>query len=190
LQSILRLPVPKEVIVVDDGSTDGAVDALTLNDPSLVVVQQQNRGVSSARNAGLTMAKGDWIWFADADDTAFDDEGLAFDIETATESKLIVLPFVWEEAGRQTHYDAHDGEIPYNLWRCWFRREEVINQGLRFVETRKYCEDQEFILKYLLMAGASTAAVKSPTYHYVMRSTGAMNKPGMKRKQKRQILRD
>lgn len=58
-----------ELIIVNDGSTDGTLQvAHTLNDPRIRVVDQVNGGVSAARNAGLAAANGRYICFLDADD--------------------------------------------------------------------------------------------------------------------------
>ena len=60
-----------EIIVVDDGSTDDSsaiIESFTIHDPRFIVVRQDNAGVSSARNAGLTLATGDYVSFIDADD--------------------------------------------------------------------------------------------------------------------------
>ena len=60
-----------EVILVDDGSTDSTADicrAYALQDARVRLIQQENGGLSKARNTGLDAANGDWIMFVDADD--------------------------------------------------------------------------------------------------------------------------
>lgn len=60
-----------EIILVDDGSPDNCpamCDAWAEKDSRVLVIHKENGGVSSARNAGLDMATGDYISFVDADD--------------------------------------------------------------------------------------------------------------------------
>jgi len=58
-----------EYIIVDDGSQEETLAILrSLNDPRLTVITQANAGLSAARNAGIALAKGDYICFLDADD--------------------------------------------------------------------------------------------------------------------------
>lgn len=58
-----------EVIVIDDGSTDGTEEALGPLMDRIRYIKTQNQGVSAARNCGIREAQGDWIAFLDSDDT-------------------------------------------------------------------------------------------------------------------------
>lgn len=60
-----------EIILVDDGSPDGCpqiCDEYAAKDSRIIVIHQKNAGVSAARNAGLDIAKGEYIGFVDPDD--------------------------------------------------------------------------------------------------------------------------
>lgn len=60
-----------EIFLVDDGSTDNSgkiCDEYAKKDNRINVIHKENKGVSSARNAGINEAKGEWIAFIDADD--------------------------------------------------------------------------------------------------------------------------
>ena len=60
-----------ELILVDDGSTDGSgarCDHYGSLDPRVIVIHQENKGVSEARNSGLAVSNGEFIGFADSDD--------------------------------------------------------------------------------------------------------------------------
>jgi glycosyltransferase involved in cell wall biosynthesis len=72
LRSVLdQEGVVLEVIAVCDGATDGSLavlETMAARDARIRVVTQENRGVSATRNAGLALARGEWIVFADGDD--------------------------------------------------------------------------------------------------------------------------
>ena len=69
IDSVLKQSLnPYEIIVVDDGSDDGTSEMINNKYKSIKLIQQQNNGVSAARNNGIKHAKGDWIGLLDSDD--------------------------------------------------------------------------------------------------------------------------
>jgi glycosyltransferase involved in cell wall biosynthesis len=60
--------LPAEVIVIDDGSTDGTDAMLQQEFPQVTYYYQANQGVSAARNLGIKQSSGDWLAFLDSDD--------------------------------------------------------------------------------------------------------------------------
>lgn len=70
IESVLNQTIrAQEIVVIDDGSTDGSADAaLRIKDDRIRVISQPNRGVSAARNYGIELATSQLIAFLDADD--------------------------------------------------------------------------------------------------------------------------
>ena len=123
LDSVLTQTVPpSEVIVVDDGSSDGTADLIREQYPSVSLIEQENQGVSEARNRGIREAAGDWIAFLDSDD-----EWLSRKLEMQLEAL----------AQSPEYRICHGGEI-------WIRK------GNRVVPPRKYAKLGGYIFKECL----------------------------------------
>lgn len=115
IHSVLRQTYKDiEVIIIDDGSTDGCselCDEIAKTDKRIFVIHQENLGLSSARNAGIYQATGDYIIFIDSDDAWLLDDGLEQLMrENHPECDLIVFKNVdfWEkgDSTRSTDYDV------------------------------------------------------------------------------------
>lgn len=74
LQSCLSQDIPYneyEIIVVNDGSPDGSLsiaERIAKSVTNITIITQDNGGLSAARNTGMSVAKGEYIWFVDSDD--------------------------------------------------------------------------------------------------------------------------
>jgi glycosyltransferase involved in cell wall biosynthesis len=71
IDSILALslrPFEREIIVVDDGSTESPIESLQKYNDDIIYVRKSNGGISTARNMGLKMATGKYVQFVDGDD--------------------------------------------------------------------------------------------------------------------------
>lgn len=95
-----------EVIVIDDGSTDNTQAIIEAQFPQTRYIYQKNRGVSAARNRGISKAKGEWIAFLDSDDEW---------LPTKLESQLNKL------AEQPDHKICHTEEV-------WIRNGKRVNQ--------------------------------------------------------------
>jgi glycosyltransferase involved in cell wall biosynthesis len=97
IQSVMNQTVlPHEIVIVNDGSSDGSeklVDGL-LN-PLVRLLHQSNNGVSAARNKGVANAKGNWIALLDADDEWNKDQLHQYDelIKNNPEAKMVATSY-------------------------------------------------------------------------------------------------
>ena len=113
-----------EIICVDDGSTDGSgkiLDEYAKADPRFVVVHQENKGLSGARNSGMEIAKGEYIKFLDSDDM--------IDAVAAEKSYNVAK----EYDADITRYSVKDCERAINTWArfCYAKKFEFINDTSR-----------------------------------------------------------
>lgn len=106
-----------ELIAVDDGSRDDTLSVLeriAADEPRMRVIHQENGGVSSARNAGMDAARGEWFSFVDADDWLLPD-ALSHLIEMADDETDIVCAayemHYFDEGGRREKHACADGNL-------------------------------------------------------------------------------
>lgn len=76
IESAIKQTWPnKEIIIVDDGSTDKTLSIIKkYESPTIKIISQQNKGASAARNTALEQAQGDWIQWLDSDDILAQDK--------------------------------------------------------------------------------------------------------------------
>lgn len=183
IESIINQEGNIEVILVDDGSPDESpsiCDEYAQKDNRIHVIHKQNGGVSSARNAGLDTAQGEWIWFVDGDDYIADNvlKRIYQEIQKHPHADLIQM-------GMNYLYDDHkiipqeiEGidnldknrfllqHISYHNPRILFKREIIEKNRLRFTQGLRVAEDQEFQLKYMMLC---KTPIQIPISAYIYR---------------------
>lgn len=183
-----------ECLCINDGSPDGSgaiLDEYARKDARFTAIHQENRGVSAARNAGLSRARGTWTAFVDGDDSVEPDMlaclhesvlrtpeatlhcyGISKDFHTG--SRLIrtetTLPsrdqyIPAEETGAFLRYllTSLDMESSCNKL---FRTDLLKKNGIRFNTSAVVFEDFQFVLDYLSACTPDINLVKRAFYHY------------------------
>lgn len=113
-----------DIILVDDGSPDGSgaiCDAYAARDPRVRVIHKENGGLSSARNAGIDVARGEYLGFVDSDDWV-DEHTYEWLLEMALEENVKLVC-----AGRYD-FSSWTGEKAVGL--CPVRREVISGEEL------------------------------------------------------------
>jgi GT2 family glycosyltransferase len=118
VDSVLKQTTPVwEIIVVDDGSTDGTPKILKSYGDCIKVIRQDNMGVSAARNAGIKASGGDWIGLLDSDDEWLPDKITKAKIfhESNPQIKIFQTEEIWIRNGRRVNpkqkHQKHGGWI-------------------------------------------------------------------------------
>ena len=110
-----------ELIVVDDGSTDGGADAArNCHDPRFTLIRQENAGPGAARNRGLREARGQYVVFLDADDEwlpEFLQESIAGLEQHGPEVATISSGHFYWPAGRSTEARWRSRGLREGVWR-------------------------------------------------------------------------
>lgn len=173
-----------EILLIDDGSPDrcGLIcDKYAEIDKRIRVFHTDNRGLSSARNLGLSKAVGDYIAFVDSDDWIEPDmygtllsrlEETYADVcicgyfsDSASASKIHSFEEVTYN-NRESFEALINGKIISYAWNKLYRKTAI--EGLLF-PMGKYYEDNEFFCNALSRSNI-IAGVSSPKYHYRQRN--------------------
>jgi glycosyltransferase involved in cell wall biosynthesis len=161
LESVLAQTLPAaEVIVVDDGSEDETSALLQRAYPQVTVLQQNNRGVSHARNRGIRTARHEWIAFLDSDDCWLADKlaTQARALRDAPTYRLCHSDEIWIRHGRRVNpmhkHAKHGGEIFLHcLPRCAISpstavaHKSLLEEFGSFDEALPACEDYDLWLR-------------------------------------------
>ncbi|MBQ9639479.1 MAG: glycosyltransferase family 2 protein [Bacteroidales bacterium] len=189
-----------ELILVDDGSPDrcpAMCDAWAQRDPHIRVIHKPNGGLSSARNAGLDTARGEYITFVDSDDALAPDTlrpNLDYLLRHA-ETDLVQYPTLWQ-AGSQT--ERSDTAEPCLLqgreaiFNAWYDNHPLNNSAgnkiyrtrhladLRYPEGRLY--EDKFFMFSLLPRLQQVMLSDRGLYCYYENETSILHTPSLQRR--------
>ncbi len=159
-----------EIIVIDDGSTDNSREIIRHfceSDARIKLIEQDNCGVSRARNVGIKYATGQYIMFVDGDDWLESDSILQlFTIARQSGAEIVKGSFIWCDPIRkikryhileEKQYKKEEviknflcgRNIPSTVWASLYKRNIIFDEILTFNENEKIGEDGIFTMKAL-----------------------------------------
>jgi len=137
IDSVLKQSVsPLELIIVDDGSSDTTKNAVAeYDDPRIIYVFQENRGVSAARNLGMARARGEFIAFLDADDR-WRPKMLEMQLEALSLNKDVVFCFT-----NFVRFDNYSGKFLAEQFSFYMEIGHILTQPLGVSSCRTFSGD-------------------------------------------------
>ncbi len=186
-----------ELLLIDDGSPDNSgkiCDEYAEKDSRIRVFHKENGGVSSARNVGLDNARGEWVYFSDADDIIKTD-GLQLLFDGVKEGVRFIMAGyeIYDETGSFVYgckkyisqivtsndcllYMFKPIDYSYHgyLWCKLFHTQIIRDAALRFDKDISFNEDRLFIVQYLCVNKAKCFYTTVPVYNYYIRENSAM----------------
>ena len=182
-----------EIILINDGSNDNSSEVChrlsDLHEDKIRVIDQENKGVSAARNAGLDIATGEYIAFVDADDwvsedyleklyTAIieNDADLASCGFTKWHNEDKQKKYIYPNPGTYNKYEFYQ-EMHLNqvlLWVTMYRKSIIEEKNLRFDTQLRRMEDGCFVAEYCTYCD-KFVTIPEHLYYYYQREGSAIN---------------
>lgn len=174
-----------EIILVDDGSSDGSgrlCDELAGKYSQISVIHKENSGTASARNVGVELATGEYLWFVDGDDLVMKDALFVLNDLLNCNKNISVCNFsriefidgesyeqpvnrFYETKKKVTVYDNKSEHIPSSVCYSLFKHKFILNTGITFNENNRY-EDEFFNLDLYTNFKFQILSVDYPLYIY------------------------
>ena len=184
-----------EIILVDDGSPDCSatiIDELAKMDQRISVIHQKNKGVSSARNAGLECSSGDYIMFVDGDDWV-DSDYVSYFLKLVKETRTLIgmnknnysisklrtteKKYI-VEAEKAIEWIYSD-EIFVAVWNKIYSRRLLMENNISFDSSIWYGEGMLFNIQCLQYVDTVAVGERS-VYHQTYNPNSAMRKFNLK----------